>query len=201
MSKQLQPLHTSTYQEAKTMLQNNQRCQWRRAAGDCNPSTDPINHLARHEQSRPLYSGWEQDTVACEHTWSEPASWTALCDCKAGEQKVHHILQDCSIWRQHRHQLWPQDESTTSKLWGMAEDLCRTTQFLATGELRVYAWKINCRIWRSEEQAIRWTLGEYFSGLVPHFTDLPNFSQVFIKTEHPLPNKRGLDMSLCWHPK
>ena len=26
--------------------------------------------------SRPLYSGCEQDTAACEHTWSELASWT-----------------------------------------------------------------------------------------------------------------------------
>ena len=48
-----------------------------------------------------------------------------------------HILQDCPIWRQQRHQIWPQDESTTNKLWGTAEDLRRTTQFLATCGLRV----------------------------------------------------------------
>ena len=28
------------------------------------------------DMSRPLYSGCEQDTVACEHIWSESASWT-----------------------------------------------------------------------------------------------------------------------------
>ena len=28
------------------------------------------------DMSRPLYSGCEQDTVACERTWSELASWT-----------------------------------------------------------------------------------------------------------------------------
>ena len=64
-----------------------------------------------------------QDTVACKHTCSE--------------QTVHHTLQDCSIWRQQRHQIWLQDESTTNKLWGTAEDLRRTTQFLATCGLRV----------------------------------------------------------------
>ena len=53
------------------------------------------------------------------------------------EQTVHHILQDCPVWRQQRHQLWPQDESTTNQLWGTAEDLRRTTQFLATCGLRV----------------------------------------------------------------
>ena len=61
----------------------------------------------------------------------------ALCYCKEAEQTVHHILQDCSIWRKQRHQLWPQDESTTTKLWRTAEDLRRTTQFLATCGLGV----------------------------------------------------------------
>ena len=58
------------------------------------------------------------------------------CDFKEAEQTVHHILQDRPIWRKQRHQLWPQDESTTNKLWGTAEDLRRTTQFLATCGLR-----------------------------------------------------------------
>ena len=62
---------------------------------------------------------------------------SALCDCKEAEQTIHHILQDCPVWRKQRHQLWPQDESTTSKLWGTAEDLRRTTQFLAACGLRV----------------------------------------------------------------
>ena len=57
---------------------------------------------------------------------------SALCDCKEAEQTVHHIVQDCPIWRKQRHQLWPQDELATNKLWGTAEDLRRTTQFLAT---------------------------------------------------------------------
>ena len=62
---------------------------------------------------------------------------SALCDCKDAEQTVHHILQDCSIWRKQIHQLWSQDESITNKLWGTTEDLCCTTQFLATCGLMV----------------------------------------------------------------
>ena len=61
---------------------------------------------------------------------------SALCDCKEAEQTVHHILQDCFIWRKQRHQLWTQDQLTTNKLWGTAEDLHHTTQFLATCGLR-----------------------------------------------------------------
>ena len=37
------PLSTSIYQEAKNLLRNSQRCQWRRATGDYKPSTDPAN--------------------------------------------------------------------------------------------------------------------------------------------------------------
>ena len=54
---------------------------------------------------------------------------SALCDCKEAEQTVHHILQDCPIWWQQRHQLWLQDESTTTRLWGMAET-CATPPHL-----------------------------------------------------------------------
>ena len=40
---------------------------------------------------------------------------SALCDCKETEQTVHHTLQDCSTWRQQRHQLWQQNRwSNTS---------------------------------------------------------------------------------------
>ena len=39
-----------------------------------NPSTDPINRLATHEQTTIVRL--QQDTVACEHTWSKLESWT-----------------------------------------------------------------------------------------------------------------------------
>ena len=115
----------------KTLLRNRQKCQWKRATGDYNPSTDPIKRLARHEQTTifRFRTGHCGVRVHLERTGIMDS---ALCDCKEAEQTVHHILQDCPIWRQQRHQLWPQDESTTNKLWGTAEHLRRTTQFLAT---------------------------------------------------------------------
>ena len=143
-SKQPQSLCTSTYQEAKTLLRNSQKCQWRRATGDYNPSTDPVNHLARHEQT----TIFRLRTGHCglrAHLRRTGIMDSALCDCKEAEQTIHHILQDCPIWWKQRRQLWPQDESTTNKLWGTAEDLRRTTQFLATCGLRVKARLINRR--------------------------------------------------------
>ena len=135
-SKQLQPTSTSTYQEAKTLLRNRQKCQWKKATGDYNPSTDPINRLARHEQT----TIFRLRTGHCglrAHLKRIGIMDSALCDCKEAEQTVHHILQDCPIWRKQRHQLWPQGEPTTNKLWGTAEDLRRTTQFMTTCGLRV----------------------------------------------------------------
>ena len=54
-------------------------------------------------------------TLACERAWSKLASWTL--HSVIAKKMVYHILQDCSIWQQQRHQLWKQDESTTNKLW------------------------------------------------------------------------------------
>ena len=128
--KQLQPMSNSTYQEAKTLLRNRQKCQWKRATGDHNPSTYPINRLARHEQTT-IFRLRTGHCGLAAYPKRIGFMDSILCNCKEAEQMVHHILQDCPIWRKQRHQLWPQDESTTNKLCGMAEDLSRTTQFLA----------------------------------------------------------------------
>ena len=141
-SKQLQPLSTSTYQEAKTLLRNKDP----NGEGPLETTTPLQTEPAIwQDMSRPLFSGCEQDTVASEHTFKRIGIIdSVLFDCKEAEQTVHHILQNCSIWQQQRHQLWPQDEST-NKLWGTAEDLHRTIQFLATCRLRVKARLIDRR--------------------------------------------------------
>ena len=65
-------------------LQNSQRSQWRRATGDYNPSTGPINRLARHEQTtifRLLTGHWslqaQQKQIGI--------MGSALCNCKEAE--------------------------------------------------------------------------------------------------------------------
>ena len=103
-----------------------QRPQCRRATGDDNPSTDQINW---QDMSRPLYSGCEQDTVACECTW-KVIWYHGLCTLSLQRSRMDGppLLQDCSVWWQQRHQLWLQGESTTNKLWGMTEDLRHAMQ-------------------------------------------------------------------------
>ena len=63
-SKQLQPTSTSTYQEAKTLLRNRQKCQWKKPLETTTPQL--TQSTVWQDMSRPLYSGCEQDTVACE---------------------------------------------------------------------------------------------------------------------------------------
>ena len=89
------------------------------------------------DMSKPLYSGCEQDTVACERTWSELASWTLHCAIAKKQNRRSTTSPRTVPSDGNRHQLWPQDESTTNKLWGTTEDPRRTTQFLATCGLRV----------------------------------------------------------------
>ena len=117
-------------------LRNRQKCQWKRATGDYNPSNDPINRLARHEQTT-IFRLRTEHCCLRAHLKRTGVMDSAHCDCKEAEQKVHHILQDCPIWRKQTRRLWSQDESTTNKLWGTAEDLLCTIQFLATRGLRV----------------------------------------------------------------
>ena len=120
-----------------------------RAIEDYNPSTETINRLARHEQTT-IFRLRTGNCGLRAHLRRIDIMDSALCDCKEAEQTVHHILQDCPIWRKQKHQLWPQDESTTNKLCGTVEDLRRTTQFLATCGLRLYARLIDRRRRRSE---------------------------------------------------
>ena len=102
-SKQLQPMSTSTYQEVKPLLRNSQKYHWRIATGDYNPSTDPVSGLPRHEQT----TIFRLRTGHCglrAHLKRFGIMDSPLCDCKEAEQAIHHILQDCSIWRKQRHQ-------------------------------------------------------------------------------------------------
>ena len=94
--KQLQVMSISTYQKAKTLLRNSPKRQWKRATGDYNPSTDPINRLARHEQT----TIFRLQTGHCglrAQLKRFGIMDSALCDCKEAEQTVHHIFQDCPI--------------------------------------------------------------------------------------------------------
>ena len=94
-------------------LCSSQRWEWRRAAGDCNHSAKPVNRLARDEQTTIVGLRTGHCSLRVHLKRIDIIDY-ALCDCKDAEQTVHYILQDCSLWWQQRHQLWLQDESTST---------------------------------------------------------------------------------------
>ena len=62
---------------------------------------------------------------------------TAHCDCGSEEQTPEHILQTCPHWETARLKYWPEDTELATKLWGSADELQQTVDFLATTELRI----------------------------------------------------------------
>ena len=134
-SRKPQQQSSSTYREAKTLLNNRQKAEWKKAKGDYNTCTDPINHLQRSEQT----AIFRLRTGHCglrAHLRRIGVAASSSCDCGA-EQTVHHVLQDCPLLVVWREQIWPQEVPTTTKLWGTAEDLRRTIQFTTSCGLRI----------------------------------------------------------------
>ena len=130
-SKQPQPPVPTTYPEAKTLLKNKRKAEWKRRTGDYNPTADPINNLQRSDQT----TIFRLRTGHCglkSHLKRIGVANSAQCDCRAAEQTVHHVLQDCPLLDAQWTQAWLQEVSTATKLWGTTEDLRCTIQFLAS---------------------------------------------------------------------
>ena len=106
---------------------------------------------SRQWKSRSPGQVWEQTTATPVHLHLPGSQNPALKQSKIPMEKSHWRLQplyrpnqpsgknrqstthqDCSIWWQQRHHLWPQDESTAHKLKGTVEVLHHTILFLAT---------------------------------------------------------------------
>ncbi len=62
---------------------------------------------------------------------------TAKCECGAEEQTPEHILQYCPHQETIRQNFWPSETSLGSKLWGPADELKRTAEFLEATGLRI----------------------------------------------------------------
>ena len=134
-SKKPQPNTPTTYREAKTLLKNKRKSEWRRSTGNYNPKQDSINHLKRSDQT----AIFRLRTGHCglrSHLKRIGVSPSALCDCGA-EQTVHHLLQDCPNLEAQRRRSWAQEVPTSTKLYGTANDLRCTVQFLAACGVRV----------------------------------------------------------------
>ena len=98
-SKNLQPMSTSTYQEAKTLLQTDKNVNGKEPLETAIPLL--TQSTIWQDMSKPLCSGCER-TGHCGlrvHLKRTGFMDCALCDCKEAQQTALNILQDCPIWR------------------------------------------------------------------------------------------------------
>ena len=62
---------------------------------------------------------------------------TSLCECGQADQTPDHVLQYCPRYAKRRQLTCPQGADLATKLWGSAEDLYRTTGFVASTVLKI----------------------------------------------------------------
>ena len=121
-------LHTPfSYSEAKTILRNNFRTEWRQPL-DIGTEEDSIHQLDRAAQVTicRLRSGHFQ---RFSHLHTLKILHSDECPCGTGPQTPNHILQSCPTLDALRCQTWPSPVDTHRKLWGLVETLWQTKPY------------------------------------------------------------------------
>ena len=134
-SKMEQTSHKVTYREAKTIIHNQYRTQWKRRLG-VETGTDPIHQLQRHQQTI-LFRLRTGHCRLLSHLHRLKISHTDLCPCGTGPQTPEHILQYCPAHQALRKHTWPDGAELQVKLWGSRPDLERTVDFVMATKLPV----------------------------------------------------------------
>jgi hypothetical protein len=85
------------------------------------------------------YIDFAQDIADSTNIWGKWDSIhpTALCECGLGEQIPEHILQTSPNMSNRQHS-WPEPTALKTKLWGTADDLRKTTNFVKYHGLRIW---------------------------------------------------------------
>ena len=135
-SKLPQPKLPMSYPEAKTLLKNSFRSEWKNRNGNYDPSHDCIKQLNRHGQTiifrlRTGHCGLRK------HMKKMSLVETAECQCGSEEQTPYHILQSCPNLEEMRQKLWTADVSLQTKLWGDIANLQKTVQFITASGLKI----------------------------------------------------------------
>jgi len=135
-SKLPQPHPPVSYSEAKTLLKSSFRTDWQKRNGGYNHKQDHIHQLNRREQTvifrlRTGHCGLRK------HMKKMGLVDTATCQCGSEEQTPQHILQTCAHLEDLRQEAWSTNIPFHTKLWGNANDLHRTAQFITSSGLRI----------------------------------------------------------------
>jgi ribonuclease HI len=131
-----QPHNSTSYKEAKTLLNRKKKSEWKDRNKGYKPQEDPINELDRRSQT----TIFRLRTGHCglrKHLKRLGLADDAHCECGSDEQTPEHILQTCPHLETVRQEYWQEETSVGTKLWGSADDLRKTAGFLATTGLRI----------------------------------------------------------------
>ena len=126
-SKASQEDHPIPYSEAKTLIRNCFHSSWRARLGP--RGKDEMGHLTRKQQTI-IFRLRTGHCRLLAHLNRIRISHTDECPCGTEPQTPEHILQSCSIHDRLRQATWPDGEDLQEKLWGAAESLRRTADFI-----------------------------------------------------------------------
>ena len=126
-SKATQEDHPISYSEAKTLLRNCFYSSWRARLGP--REKDETDHLTRRQQTI-IFRLRTGHCRLLAHLNRIRISHTDECPCGTETQTPEHILQSCPIHDKLRQATWPDGEDLQEKLWGAAESLRRTADFI-----------------------------------------------------------------------
>ena len=134
-SKMEQFSHPVTYREAKTIIRNRFRSQWKRRLG-AESGADPIHQLQRHQQTI-LFRLRTGHCRLLSHLNRLKIAYTDQCPCGTGSQTPEHVLLHCPAHAALRHNTWPGGAELQTQLWGALPDLEKTVDFIVAAGLQV----------------------------------------------------------------
>ena len=124
-----------SYEEAKTLIKDEQKKRWLQQHPNYN-SKDSFYNLPRRDQVNMT----RLRTGHCRlrhHMYTRfRIGDTPSCQCGA-PQTVEHLLQNCPLHQNLRAEIWPEDTPLREKLYGPLESLRRTAAFVVKTEIPI----------------------------------------------------------------
>ena len=134
-SNQRQSENPVSYAEAKTLLKNCFYKSWKERHG-ISTEKDGLNNLNRKQQVT-IFRLRTGHTRLLAHLYKLKITYTDECQCGTASQTPEHVLQNCPLFAELRQATWPEGMDFEEKLWGPAETLRLTTDFITATRLDV----------------------------------------------------------------
>jgi hypothetical protein len=139
-SQQQQESPSTSHNEAKMLLKQAHRKTWQRKRGE--HGRDTLLHLSTKEATTIFCLRTGHCRLRAHLKWMNQME-SARCACQEADQTPEHVLLDCPLWMTQRYLAWPEGATLAKQLWGSADDLKRTVNFIENVGINVRY--VNCR--------------------------------------------------------